>query len=299
METRDIEILLTLAEELHFGRTAERLRLSQARVSQVIRKLERRIGAPLFERTSRRVTPTPIGQRLCQDLHQAYDLIQMSLARAEATALGTGRPLRLGVMGVLEYELRGLIDTFRGRYPGSDVQVAEIHFSDPFTPLRNGQADVHLLWLPVREPDLTVGPVVLTESRVLAVAADHSLASRGSASLEDLGDHLVVDGGGDLPGYWVEAMIPWHTPSGRRIPRGPSARTFHEVLSLVAAGRCVSPLNAHVSRYYNHPGVVLLPIVDAPATRWALTWHTASESPHIRALAQTARDLGGTTLASA
>lgn len=296
METRDIEILLTLAEELHFGRTAERLHLSQARVSQIIRKLERRIGAPLFERTSRRVRLTPIGRRLCQDLQQAYDLIQTSLARAETAALGTSQVLRLGVMGILGLELRHLIDTFRGRYPGSDVQLAEFHFSDPFAPLRTGQADLHLLWLPVREPDLTVGPVVLTEGRVLAVAAHHPLAAESSASLEDLGDHLVVDGGAEAPDYWVESMAPWRTPSGRRIPRGPSARTFHEVLSLVAAGRCVSPLNAHTTRYYSHPGVVFLPITDAPATQWALTWRTGSESAHIRALAQTARDIGTVAL---
>lgn len=292
METRDIKILLTLAEELHFGRAAERLHLSQARVSQVIQKLERRIGAPLFQRTSRRVTLTPIGRRLCQDLQQAHDLIQTSLARAEAAALNTGQALRLGVMGILGLELRHLIETFRDRYPGSDVEVAEIHFGDPFAALRNGQADLHLLWLPVREPDLTVGPVVLTEGRVLAVAANHPLATRGSASLEDLGDHLVVDGGAHLPDYWTDAMIPWSTPSGRRIPRGPGASTFHEVLALVAAGRCVSPLNAHVSGYYSHPGVVFLPITDAPATQWALIWSTAGESAHIRALAQTARDIG-------
>lgn len=53
MELRDIEIFLALADELHFGRTAERLHVSQARVSQTIKQVERRIGAPLFARTSR------------------------------------------------------------------------------------------------------------------------------------------------------------------------------------------------------------------------------------------------------
>lgn len=56
---RDVDVFLTLADELHFGRTAERLHLSQARVSQVVRKLERAIGAALFERTTRTVSLTP------------------------------------------------------------------------------------------------------------------------------------------------------------------------------------------------------------------------------------------------
>ena len=63
MERREIEIFLTLADELHFGRTAERLLVSTARVSQTIKNLERRFGALLFERTSRRVTLTPVGRR--------------------------------------------------------------------------------------------------------------------------------------------------------------------------------------------------------------------------------------------
>ena len=64
LERHEIEAFLTLAEELHFGRTAERLHVSTARVSQTIRKLERRVGAPLFDRTSRRVELSPAGGQL-------------------------------------------------------------------------------------------------------------------------------------------------------------------------------------------------------------------------------------------
>jgi DNA-binding transcriptional LysR family regulator len=71
MELREIEIFLALAEELHFSRTAERLHVSQARISQTIKKLERQVGAPLFDRTSRSVAPTPIGARLRDDLAPA------------------------------------------------------------------------------------------------------------------------------------------------------------------------------------------------------------------------------------
>jgi DNA-binding transcriptional LysR family regulator len=115
VELRDIEIFLVLAEELHFGRTAARLRVSQARVSQAIRKQERRIGTPLFERTSRRVTLTPAGQRLRSDLQQAYDLIHNGLTRAAAG--GVRGVVRLGVMGALGNEMRPVIDAFHARTP--------------------------------------------------------------------------------------------------------------------------------------------------------------------------------------
>lgn len=292
MELRDIEIFLTLAEELHFGRTAERLHVSQARVSQAISKQERRIGAALFDRTSRRVTLTPVGRRLREDLQQAYDLIQEGLARAEAA----GQALRVGVFGHAGHELRPLVEAFRARYPSSEVQFSEVTGGDPFAALRAGDADVHVLWLPVAEPDLTVGPTVLTSGRVLAVAADHPLAERGSASLEDLADNHVVDLGPGAPEYWVASMVPVRTPLGRRVPRGPIARTFHEILALVAAGHCVHPLGEIAARYNSPPGIVFLPITDAPALQFALIWRSTADSPAIRALAQTAGDLGPVSL---
>ncbi|OLT17405.1 LysR family transcriptional regulator [Actinomadura sp. CNU-125] len=296
MELRDIEIFLTLADELHFGRTAERLHVSQARVSQAIGKQERRLGVTLFDRTSRRVTLTPVGRRLREDLRQAVDLLNEGLARAEAAGPGADRTLRLGVFGHAGHVLRPLTDAFRARHPGSGVQLNEINGGDAFTTLRSGRNDVNVLWLPVAEPDLTVGPTVLTGGRVLAVSADHPLAARGTASLEDLAGEHVVDLGPDAPEYWVASMVPVRTPSGRRVPRGPIARTFHEILSLVSTGQCVHPLGEIAARYNKPPGIVFVPMPDAPALRWALTWRTAADDPTIRALARTAAAVGPVAL---
>lgn len=290
IELRDIEIFLVLAEELHFGRTAARLHLTQARVSQSVAKQERRIGAPLFTRTSRVVRLTEIGARLRDDLRRGHDLIRAGLARAESTARGVVGTLRLGVMGMLGHELAPVIAAFRDRHPDCDVRIVEFHFSDPFTALRTGDTDVQLMWLPVREPDLAVGPVLFTEGRVLAVAEGSPPAALSSVSLEDLAEHTAFDPGPDVPAYWAEAMLPSATPEGRPVPRGPRAATFHEVLALVAEGRVVSPLNAHVTRYYAHPGVALVPIADAPATEWSLVWPAARETPLVRAFTTAARE---------
>jgi hypothetical protein len=151
---------------------------------------------------------------------------------------------------------------------------------------------MNVLWLPIAEPDLTVGPTVLTGGRVLAVSADHPLAERGTASLEDLADNHVVDLGPDAPEYWVSAMAPVRTPSGRRVPRGPVARTFHEILSLVASGQCVHPFGEVAARDNRPPGIVFVPMPDAPGLQWALTWRTSNDGPAIRALARTAAALG-------
>jgi len=75
VELAQIEAFLTLCEELHFGRTAERLRVSQPRVSRLIASLESEIGAALAERTSRRVVLTPLGSRLRDELVPAYSTL--------------------------------------------------------------------------------------------------------------------------------------------------------------------------------------------------------------------------------
>lgn len=292
MELRDIEIFLTLAEELHFGRAAERLHVSQARVSQAIKAQERRIGGVLFERTSRAVTLTPLGEQLRDDLRTGYDAIQKGVVRATESARGVTGTVRLGVMGMIGAEIRDVTDGFRDRFPDCDVVLREIHFSDPFAALRAGEVDLAVLWRPVREPDLVEGPVLLSEGRVLAVWPGHELADRSSVSLEDFADRVFIDPGPRVPEYWIQSMLPKHTPSGRPVPRGPLVTTFHELLARIAAHECLSPLNEHGLRYYSPPGVLFVPVHDAPVTEWVLVWRKDALHPRGRGFVEVATELG-------
>lgn len=290
MELRDIEIFLTLAEELHFGRTAERLRVSQARVSQSIAKQERRIGAALFERTSRHVALTPIGEQLRADLEAGQRFIRDGIEAATAAARGHGGILTLGLMGAQINDIAPITGLFQTRHPNCELRIREITFSDPFGPLRAGEVDLQLIWLPVREPDLTVGPVVFAVARVLAVSTRHALAGRDSVCLEDLGDHIVLRSTLPIPAYWEEANTPMSTPSGRPIARGPVVATWEDCLSAVASGEAVCPAGAQVIKHYQRPGLKYLPIDDAPVQRWGLVWRTADETTLIRGFAQAVRD---------
>ena len=285
MELRDIEILLTLAEELHFGRTAERLHVSQARVSQAVKKQERRIGAPLFERSSRRVELTPIGAKLVEDLRPVHQGLKDGLERAALAAQGRNGVLRLGIMGAVGHEIRHALAAFRTRYPGCELRIREAHMSDPFGPLRAGDVDVQVVWLPVREPDLTVGPILFRETLVLAVNAGHPLASQSSVTYEDMADHTLIDLPPTAPDYWKDAKLPRRTPSGRPIRRGPVISTLQELLGAVATGEALAPAHEQASRYYARPDIVFLPIEGAPPTEWALVWRTTGETGFVRALA--------------
>ncbi|MFC7562186.1 LysR family transcriptional regulator [Actinomadura namibiensis] len=295
MDLREIEIFLTLAEELHFGRTADRLHLSVARVSQAIKKQERAVGAALFERTSRTVRLTPVGHQLKDDLAPHYRGLKESMARAALAARAKTEILRIGMIGGGNArDLKPLLEAFAERNPDVELQIRSVTFGDPFGPLRDGDVDVAVLWLPVRESDLTVGPVLFTESIVLMVPADHPFAGRALVSYEDLADQVVVDT--PMPRYWSEALIPTHTPSGKPIRTGPKAGEILEVIAAVASGQMVTPVHAQTARYFARPDITYVPIEDAPLAHWALIWRNDTGSDAVHALARVVADHGPSTL---
>ena len=288
MELRDIEIFLTLADELHFGRTAERLHVSPARVSQAIRKQERAIGAPLFERTSRHARLSPVGELLLDRLGPAYRAIQDAVAEASALAAGSTGTLRLGVMGAQMHELAPTLTRFRSEHPSAQIQFKEVFFSDPFSALRAGEVDVITTWLPVEEPDLAVGAVLREEPLNLVLSATHPLAEQESVTLEVLGDLVVPALDGPLPRTWEAAVLPFRTPAGRPVRRGPAAATFNEILALVAAGDIACTVPDEGRRYNQQAGIAYVTVADAPPVRWALVWPSDRVHPLATALARIA-----------
>ncbi|WP_212822998.1 LysR family transcriptional regulator [Catellatospora sp. TT07R-123] len=291
MEIRDIEIFLTLAEELHFGRTAQRLYVSQARISQAVKQQERRVGGELFDRANRRqIQLTPLGRQLYDDLRPVYAGLRAGLARAQLAARGIDHVLRVGLLPVNRYDMRRFWESFQADHPRWKLRFQFAPFVDPFAGLRAGEIDVLVAWLPVEEPDLTVGPVILSEPRVLAVAVGHELAPRSSIPLEAAADfqHPQVVS----PDYWFDGYAPPHTRTGRVIERGPVVRNNDEVLTMVSVGEVVALYPAHVSRYLVRPDLAYIPVRDLEELRYALVWRTESENEPIRALADTVRTLG-------
>jgi DNA-binding transcriptional LysR family regulator len=291
MELREIEIFLALSEELHFGRTAERLRVSQARVSQTIKKVERQVGAPLFERTSRRVALTPIGRQLLADVGSGYRQIQAGIARASAAGRGVSGVLRVGfeAPGVADL-ISDVMDTFTKRHPDCETQIREVRFADPFGMLRDDEVDVLVTLLPAAESDLTTGPVVYTEPMVLAVTSKHPFARLDSVCLEDLGRDTVLRAAHPPEPYWVDPALPWTTAAGQPVRRGDPYATFQELLAAIAGGDGSCPLAAHATQYFAHPKVTFVPFRDGPPVQWGVVWRTAGETSRVREFAQAARE---------
>ncbi|MET8683915.1 LysR family transcriptional regulator [Streptomyces sp. NPDC004732] len=292
MERDELECFLLLAEELHFGRTAERMRLSRARVSQLVQRLERRVGAPLFIRSSRRVGLTALGRQLRADLEPHHRAIDAALERAVATARGIDSVLHVGFANPLTGEIvMKATEALRVSHPGLAVEVCEVPLGDPYGQLRKGEFDVQLTEFPVREDDLGGGSVLLSEDRVLALPAAHPLAARPSVTLEDLADVPLLTIAGEVPDYWLDHHVPSRTPSGRPIGRGPAVTNMQEALMLVAAGRGALPAPAHTATYFARPGITYVPFADAEPTGYGLVWRLGHETGAVAAFARTAREV--------
>jgi DNA-binding transcriptional LysR family regulator len=295
IELRELRVFLALAEELHFGRTADRLRLTPSRVSQSLRELEDKVGAQLVHRTSRRVRLTSFGERFLQKLEPAYGELAGILEQTHAAARSLEGTLRLGLFSAPAGgpHLVDIVDEFRALHPEGEVEIVQLSWDDPLAQLRSGEVDVIACWLPLEEADLVVGPTLTREPRVLAVAPDHPLAKRASISVEDLADQRVPRFDG-WPRTLHEALIPSKTPSGRpisgvRIPLG--QRNLLELVHRVARRELVHPTIASVAPFMGmaHYDLVYVPITGMPPARSALMWRRHTRDPKLREFIRVAR----------
>ena len=291
VDTADVEIFLTLAEELHFGRTAERLHLTQPRVTRVIAALEGHAGGKLFERTSRKVRLTPLGARLRARLQPAYTEIIAAFADARQAASDKTGELRIGVTVTTQGEaLTRLASAFEANHRGCRAVLSQVDLIRPYETLRNGGVDVLVNWLALDEPDLTVGPVIDCRERVLAVGRAHPLAKRRTVDAEELADYENTGFiQSPFPRALLDAIMPPRTPSGRPV-RHTNARGVYEMLDEIARGTAVHPTMADIV-LSRRDDIVLIPIDGLPPLPLGLIWCTGHENARIRALADTARRL--------
>lgn len=291
VELRELRIFLELGDELHFGRTADRLGISQPGVSEAIRILESRLGVKLFYRTSRRVRLTPAGEDLRRSVLPALAALDQALAETSKLSRAVRGLLRIGFILTTEGPaLSQLITQFQARYPACEVRPQEVETFDAYRALRSGDIDVLCNWLAVDEPDLTAGTAFAYYPRALAVSITHRLARQPTVSVEDLADEEVALPPPTVPPAVYDLIVPLCTPSGRPIRRTQPVQTINEIMSLVARGRIVHPTSSAVP-IFGRDDIVLIPMDDLPPLPLGLVWRTSHENPRIRALDQTARTM--------
>jgi DNA-binding transcriptional LysR family regulator len=288
VDLTQVRTFLVLADELHFGRAAERVGLSQPRVSRLMTALEREVGGALFERTTRRVRLTPLGTRLRDGWGPAYGQLLAILDEVRTAARQPAGTLRIGFTQTTGgTALTRLVRAFTAACPGCDVQLRETGQRDLYDALRRGDIDVLIGWLAVDEPDLTAGPAIEHRARALAVGRDHPLAGRESVSAEELADYETSR---PPPGALYDAVVPPRTPAGRPVRRTRAVGSLHETLALVARGQIIHPTVAGLP-LAQRGDIILVPLTGLPPLRLGPIWCTAHENARIRTLADIAAGL--------
>ena len=286
VDLRELRTFLVLAEELHFGRTADRVGLTQSRVSQNLRNLERKLGASLVRRTSRRVELTSDGELFRAELTQALAGLDQVLESGQARGQQLTDPVRLGGTTAASVGpfLRTVIDRYTAHHPESSVEFVGLPFRDRFGPLRRGEVDVMVTGLPLDQPDLDNGPVISIDTRLLAMSRRHPLAALDDVPVEALGDYPVGHLDVAIPPELLEELVPTRTPGGRPIER--YSRAFHEPSELILAiaeGTIVQPVASAFPEGYAHPEVIYRPIRGLRPSRTVLAWRRGDRQPSLQA----------------
>ncbi|EHR61031.1 LysR family transcriptional regulator [Saccharomonospora cyanea] len=284
---QQIECLITLAEELHFGRTAERLGLSQSRVSQLIATLESRVGARLVARTSRRVSLTRVGAQFVKEVRPAYRGLLRTFDRARERAMrGALEELRIGFTGMVYEEITA---TFRALHDqhGVAVHTHDLPLGSPFAAVLGGEVDAVIVELPVHEPELTVGFRFPAQDQFVMLSAEHPLANRDALDVEDLAELDLLHRTGDAPDYWKAARTPPVTPGGVPILSTAGITTIQQGITLAASGRYAMLACRPLAEHHERSDLRYLPVRGLEATsQLGLVWRTDHSSPALFALAE-------------
>jgi DNA-binding transcriptional LysR family regulator len=202
MELRHLRYFVAVAEELHFGRAAARVRIAQPPLSQQIRQLEQELGVTLFNRTKRRVTLTPAGAAFLGEAERV--LAQAERAVHTAQRAGRGEIGRLAVAFVPSADLDILPRLLRAwvpRFPHVELELHTMLPDQQTAALRDGRAEVGLLRLPIDDTGLVVESI-RREPLVAVLPARHPLARQARVKVAELrGDAMILFPRHVAPGY--------------------------------------------------------------------------------------------------
>jgi DNA-binding transcriptional LysR family regulator len=285
-EIRQLRYFVAVAERGSVSGAALDLHLSQAALSEALRKLELELGVSLLERSSRGVSLTAAGEAFVGAARRAIEAFDAALAAARGQ---TGR-LRVG----FEAAGAGRLSTrsrarFLARFPEVRVEPRRYDWGGEVAALREGECDVAFVWLPA---DLTGlrSEIVASEPRLAGLSVEHRLATRSSLSVDELTDEPIM-WTRRAPRYWVDWWAVNPRPSGREPTWGPENDNVEEMLEQVADGSayCIVPVS--MTEFYARPDLVWVPLEDVDPLRIALAWRERDASPLVAAYAAIVREL--------
>lgn len=269
-----------LAEELHFGRAAARLGIAQPPLSQQIRRLEEKVGHPLFDRGPTRVTLTAAGRELLPAAQRALADLDAGLRAARSIGSGERGVLRIGFAASLALTiLPDVLRTYRQRFPDVELDIHEMTSSPQLTALRDGAVDIGLLREPPEDEPEFGFRTVLREPFVAVLPAGHRLASERTVPVAELADDPFVLLPRAVGPQLHDRIVGLCTDAGFTPRITQRAVEWQTMCALVQAGLGVTLAPASIRRI-RLDGVAHRRIAPADArTTVAVAWRRDDRSP--------------------
>jgi len=272
-----LRYFVAVAEELHFGRAATRLHMSQPPLSRAIKQLEADVGALLFARSPTGVTLTPVGTVLLDEARALLDHAERVRVRVSGAA--GAATITVGILGDgTDPGASRLAAAYRRKHPGIDVVVRDTDLTDPTCGLRAGLVDVALTRAPFDETALTVRALRADPVGVV-LRADDPLARHDRLRLAELDDRrwFRFPQGTDpaWQAYW----------NGGKPREGPVVRAVQECLQAVLWNGTVglAPLGHDLP-----PELAVVPLTDMAPSRVVAAWNEDDTNPLIRSFVDVA-----------
>lgn len=270
LETREIEYFVAVAEELHFGRAATRLSIAQPALSKAVQRVESRLGVQLLVRSSRRVSLTPAGEALLHHGRHALNAVSATAQAARRAGVAEAH-LRLVIKPGGDANLLSGILAAYARLP--DARRVDVLFggaTDRADHVRDGRADLALLYAPFDDLTGLDHRTLFVEGRVAILPREHRLAARDELRMADL------EG---------ETLPRWKgVPDGGS---GPEIVDVAQMTQMIMLGRTIAVL-PRSSVEPAHPGLVHRPVTDAPPSRMVVAWSRLDHRPLVASFADAA-----------
>ncbi|UTW44454.1 LysR family transcriptional regulator [bacterium SCSIO 12696] len=282
MTLTELRYIVTLAQESHFGRAADRCHVSQPTLSIAVKKLEQELEVELFERSKNSVRTTPTGEKV---VAQAQRVLEQTAAISDIATAGRDQlntPLNVGAIFTIgPYLYPHFIPKLQELSPQMPLVVEEGYTATLRKRLRNGELDVIIVALPFTEPDVLTQPLY-SESFVALLPANHPLAEKESVSPKDLeGENVLLLGEGHcFRDQVLEAMPNLGKPSKgesniRTHTEGSSLETLRHMVA-TGLGVSVLPMSAALGSPSYAGTLITRPFKGAcPSRTAALAWRAS------------------------
>jgi LysR family transcriptional regulator, hydrogen peroxide-inducible genes activator len=282
MTLTELRYIVTLAQEQHFGRAADRCYVSQPTLSIAVKKLEDELGVALFERTKSRVQPTPLGEQI---IAQANLVLEQTAAIKDLADAGKDQlssPLSVGAIFTIgPYLLPKFIPHLQQLAQRMPLYVEEGYTHNLRKKLRNGELDVIIIALPFSEPDV-VTQTLFEEPFVVLMPKNHPLAAQKKVQASELSDQkMLLLGEGHCFRDQVLTTCPNlqpHNDESSKIKTVAEGSSLETLRHMVASGLGITilPLSAAESSLYTQDVLVTRPFEDpAPSRTIALAWRAS------------------------